>query len=124
MAEIAGHRCPGVVRLRTVVVAHSREYHNPVVRLEEPHKVVESCTTAIEAGSGSRTAVVVDCMTETEIGVSLRAGHIDSTAEDCIAYALFRWVGMNLGELIQSIRPVAHFETSIHKSFLAVAVRS
>jgi len=89
MVEIAGHRCPGVVRLRTVVVGHLKEYHNLVVRLEGRHKVVESCTTEMEAGSGSKTAEVVDCMTETEIGASLRAGHIDSTAEDCIAYALF-----------------------------------
>jgi len=120
MAEIAAHRCLGVVYHRMVVVGRLKGYHNRVVSLEGLHKVVESYMTEIEAGSGSRTVVVVDCMTEVEIEANLRAGHIDLTVEGCIVYGLFRWVGMNLGELIQSIRPVGHYETNIHKRLLAV----
>ena len=120
MAEIAGHKCLGVVCLRTTVVGRSKVSHNLVVSLEELHKVVESCMTEIEAGSGSRTVVVVDCMTEIEIEASLRAGNIDLAAEGCTVYVLFRWVGMRLGGLIQSIHPVDHYETNIHKCFLAV----
>jgi len=57
MAEIAGHKCLGVVCLRTTVVGRSKVSHNLVVSLEELHKVVESCMTEIEAGSGSRIVV-------------------------------------------------------------------
>jgi hypothetical protein len=120
MAEIAGHKCLGVVCLRTTVVGRSKVSHNLVVSLEELHKVVESCMTEIEAGSGSRIVVAFDCMIETATAASLRAAHTGLRVEDCIVYVLFRWVGMRLGGLIQSIHPVDHYETNIHKCFLAV----
>lgn len=122
MAEIAGRRCLGVACLRTGIVGSLKEYHNLPASLGGLHKVAESYMT--EADSGSRTAVAVECMTGTEIGANLRAGHIDSTAEGCTVYVLFRWVGMNLGALIQSIRPVGHYETNIHKRFLAKSLNA
>jgi len=71
MAEIADHKCLGVVRLRKVVVERSKACHSLVVSLGVLRKVVESCMIEIEAGSGSRVVVAVGCTAEAEVEIEM-----------------------------------------------------